>query len=72
MKPVAALALGALLGGCAYFNGVYNAREAERAANRLLRAGREGEASGSFATAAAKAETVLARHPKSRWRDDAL
>jgi len=72
VRPVAALALGALLGGCAYFNGVYNAREAERAANRLLRAGREGEASGSFATAAAKAETVLARHPKSRWRDDAL
>jgi len=72
VRPAAALALGALLGGCAYFNGVYNAREAEQAADRLLRSGRESEASGSFATAAAKAETVLVRHPKTRWRDDAL
>ena len=72
MKRPAAAGLLLLFGGCAYFNGVYNAREAERQADRAMRAGKEGEAAGSFRVAASKAETVLVRHPKTRWRDDAL
>lgn len=66
-----AVALG-LLAGCAYFNGVYNAREAERSAEKQQRRGRESEATGSYAVAAAKAESVLTRFPRSRWTDDAL
>lgn len=71
MRPAAA-ALFLLFGGCAYFNGVYNAREAERQGDRAMRGGKEAEAAGSFRVAASKAETVLVRHPKTRWRDDAL
>jgi hypothetical protein len=70
-----ALAAAALLGGsagCAYFNGVYNAKDAAGDADKLARAGQDAQAAGSYALAAAKAETVLVRYPKSRWRADAL
>ena len=60
------------LGACAYFNGVYNAKEAQRAADRLARSGREEEAAPFYASAAEKAETVLTRYPRTRWRPDAL
>jgi len=61
-----------LLASCAYFNGIYNAHEAARHAEKHLRAGREAEASAAFISAAVKAETVLARYPKSRWSTEAL
>jgi tetratricopeptide (TPR) repeat protein len=57
--------------GCAYFNGVYNARQAEKRGDAMLRRGREAEASTHFATVAEKAETVLVRHGDSKWADDA-
>ena len=47
LRRFATLALPAAFGACAYFNGVYNAKEAEGRANKLLRSGREGEAVGS-------------------------
>jgi hypothetical protein len=72
LRPLVVLGLPAAFGACAYFNGVYNAKEADQQATRLLRGGRESEAAGSFAVAAAKAETVLVRHPKTRWRGEAL
>ena len=59
-------------GGCAYFNGIYNARSAERAADRAARAGQEAAAASSYALAAATAETVLVRHGRSKWRNEAL
>jgi hypothetical protein len=58
--------------GCAYFNGIYNARAAERAADRAARAGRDALATSKYAQAAVTAETVLVRHRKSRWRTEAL
>ena len=60
------------LGACAYFNGVYNAKESARSADKLTRRGRGDQALGAYALAAEKAETVLARYPRSRWRPDAL
>jgi len=72
LRPLVVLGLPLAFGACAYFNGVYNAKEADQQASRLLRNGRESEAAGSFAIAAAKAETVLVRHPKTRWRGEAL
>ena len=56
---------------CAYFNGVYNARQAEKRGDSMLRKGREAEASSHFATVAEKAETVLVRHGDSKWADEA-
>lgn len=67
-----ALLLVPALASCAYYNGLYNAREAEHRADALARAGRDAEAGALYATAAEKAETVLVRYPKSRWRTDAL
>ena len=58
--------------GCAYYNGVYNARRADRAAERALLAGDDSAATRNFALAAAAAETVLARYPRSRWATEAL
>ena len=60
------------IGGCAYFNGIYNAREAAGKGDRLIRAGKHEDAAAAYALAAASAETVLARYPRSRWRADAL
>ena len=69
-----ALPLLLLLGlsACAYFNGIYNAREAQRHADKQTRRGRDAQAAGHYANMAQKAETVLARFPKSRWRREAL
>ena len=58
--------------GCAYYNGVYNARRADRAAELALLAGDDSAATRNFALAAAAAETVLARYPQSRWATEAL
>lgn len=65
-------ALPLLVGACAYFNGIYNAKESAGAADKLARRGRTDQAAGAYALAAEKAETVLARYPRSRWRPDAL
>jgi hypothetical protein len=72
-RPLRALlALGALgsVSACAYYNGLYNSREEERKADHLLASG--DDASVAFRTVAEKAETVLTRYPKTRWRARAL
>ena len=58
--------------GCVYFNGIYNANEAARNGDARLRQGAETEAAAFFQASAAKAETVLVRHPKSSRRTQAL
>lgn len=75
LRRLAALAAVLSLPACStingYFNGIYNARAAARAGDRLLERGRDAEAVSSFAASAAKAETVLARYPRSRWAAEA-
>lgn len=68
----ALLGLFLLTSGCAYYNGVYNARHADRAAERALLEGNDSAAVLNFALAAAAAETVLARYPQSRWAPEAM
>ena len=69
-------ALGLLLivsaGGCAYYNGLYNARRLVRRAESATRDGQDSAAVAAWREAAAKADTVIARYPRSRWTDDAL
>ena len=60
------------LTGCAYFNGIYNARDAARDAERHERAGREAEARAAWLRSAASAESVLVRHADDRWSVEAL
>ncbi len=71
-RLLAGLGLLASVSACAYYNGIYNANTELAAAERLARQGRESEASGRYALAAAKAETVLTRYPRTRWRPQAL
>jgi len=67
-----ALVLGAsLLGGCAYYNGMYNANRSASRAEHAERAGRTAEAADRWRQVLIHADTVLARHPHSRWADDA-
>lgn len=64
--------LAAPLAGCVYYNGIYNAQVAERRGDRRLAQDDESGATGFYQQAAASAESVLVRHPRSSWRPRAL
>jgi hypothetical protein len=66
-----ALVLGPL-GGCVYYNAMWSAERFAHQARRAEAAGQEGEARGLWLRAAIKAESVVTRHPQSRWADDAM
>lgn len=68
----AVLAVAGLVTACAYYNGLYNANRLAKEAKRAEREGRTGEARSLWSQAAVKAESVVSRHPHSKWRDDAL
>lgn len=71
MRRPAALALALLLGGCAYYNGMYHT---DRTAGRALKAEREGrtlEANGLWGEVSVRAESVLVRHPHAGFADRA-
>ncbi len=69
-----ALVLAAWLvgGGCVYYNGIYNAQAEARQGDERLRRDDEGGATTRYQRSAAIAESVLVRHPTSKWRDRAL
>jgi hypothetical protein len=58
--------------GCVYYNAMWSAERLARDARRLEAQGQEAQAKLSWGRAAVKAESVLARHPRSGWADDAL
>lgn len=62
------LLLGA---GCAYYNGMYNAKRLAGRARKAEREGRTFEASSFWGQVSIKAESVLVRHPDSKWADEA-
>jgi len=66
------LALALTLSSCAYYNAMWTAERFAKDARRLEAHGRESEARTQWARAAAKAESVMVHHPRSRWADDAL
>jgi tetratricopeptide (TPR) repeat protein len=65
--------LGVLLGlsGCAYYNGMYNANHLAKQAEKAQRAGRTFEAQTYWSQAEVRADSVIARHPTSKYVDDA-
>lgn len=65
------LPLAALL-GCVYYNAMWTAERLARDARRAEASGQDGEARGLWQRAAIKAESVVVRHPRSRWTDDAI
>jgi len=64
-----ALLLSALLclNGCVYYNGVYNAEKLAGRARKAEREGRTLEASGLWGQVLVRTDTVLARHPQSKY-----
>jgi tetratricopeptide (TPR) repeat protein len=64
-------ALSGLLGGCVYYNGMYNANRLARSARQAERDGRTLEASGLWGQVATKAESVVVRHPTSKYAEQA-
>jgi len=57
--------------GCAYYNGMYNANRLAKRAEKAEQAGRTFEAQGFWAQAEVRAESVIVRHPNSKYVDDA-
>jgi len=58
--------------GCVYYNAMWSAERLARDARRFEAQGQEAQAKLSWGRAAVKAESVLVRHPRSGWADDAL
>ena len=69
--PLLALCGGGMA-GCAYYNAMWSAEQHAKGARKAEAQGQESEARSEWAQAAAKAEAVVIKHPKSRWVDDAL
>ena len=57
---------------CGYYNGMWSADHFAGEARRQEREGRTEEARTTWAMAATRAESVVARHPQGRWSDRAL
>ena len=72
--PMALLQAGlaaSLLGGCVYYNGMYNANRLANSARKAEREGRTFEANNLWGQVATKAESVVVRHPKSKYAEEA-
>src|SRR5918999_2122636 len=68
---LATAALTGTLAGCVYYNGMYNANRLARSARKAEREGRTLEANGLWGQVATKAESVLVRHPTSKYATEA-
>jgi tetratricopeptide (TPR) repeat protein len=60
-----------LLGGCVYYNGMYNANRLAKSARKAEREGRTFDANNLWGQVATKAESVVVRHPTSKYADEA-
>ncbi len=60
-----------LLGGCVYYNGMYNANRLARSARKAERDGRTFEAANLWGQVIIRAESVSVRHPDSKYADQA-
>jgi hypothetical protein len=61
-----------LLGGCVYYNGMYNTKRLARSARTAEREGRTFEATNLWGQVVTRADTLVTRHPDSKYVDEAL
>ena len=66
------LAVALLLGGCVYYNGMYNTKRLASSARKAERDGRTFEATNLWGQVVTRAETLITRHPDSKYVDEAL
>jgi tetratricopeptide (TPR) repeat protein len=57
--------------GCVYYNGMYNANRLANSARKAERDGRTFEATSLWGQVATKAESVVVRHPTSKYAEEA-
>jgi hypothetical protein len=70
-SPALLLAMSCL-SGCVYYNGMYNANRLARSAQKAERDGRTFEANNLWGQVATRAESVLVRHPRSKYVNQAM
>ena len=68
---LACILAAGLLGGCVYYNGMYNANRLANSARKAERDGRTFEANNLWGQVATKAESVVVRHPRSKYAEEA-
>jgi hypothetical protein len=61
-----------LLGGCVYYNGMYNTKRLAGSARVAEREGRTFEATNLWGQVVTRAESLVVRHPDSKYVDEAL
>lgn len=71
-RTLALLGLAVLLGGCVYYNGMYNTKRLASSARKAERDGRAFEASNLWGQVITRADSLVARHPDSKYVDEAL
>jgi tetratricopeptide (TPR) repeat protein len=71
LSLLGAASVTGLLGGCVYYNGMYNANRLARSARKAEREGRTFDANSLWGQVATKAESVLVRHPSSKYAGQA-
>jgi tetratricopeptide (TPR) repeat protein len=71
VKRASLLLLAGLLSSCVYYNGMYNANRLARSARKAERDGRTFEATNLWGQVATKAESVVVRHPTSKYAVEA-
>jgi tetratricopeptide (TPR) repeat protein len=64
--------IAALLGGCVYYNSMYNTKRLAGSARKAERDGRTFEANNLWGQVITRAESLVARHPDSKYVDEAL
>jgi tetratricopeptide (TPR) repeat protein len=68
---LALIAGASLLGGCVYYNGMYNTNRLARSARKAERDGRVFEARSLWGQVITRAESLVVRHPRSKYADEA-
>ena len=61
-----------LLGGCVYYNGMYNTKRLAGSARKAERDGRTFEANNLWGQVVTRADSLVVRHPDSKYVDEAL
>ena len=72
MSVLARLAVVLLLGGCVYDNAMDNTKRLASSARKAERDGRTFEANNLWGQVITRAETLVTRHPDSKYVDEAL
>jgi hypothetical protein len=61
-----------LLGGCVYYNGMYNTKRLAGSARHAEREGRTFDATSLWGQVVTRADSLVTRHPDSKYVDEAL